>query len=63
MIDDIIGKVKAILETTDRQELKAALTHFIERIIIDGQDVTIGWFSFKKPTSRILPVIGDPGGI
>jgi hypothetical protein len=63
MVDDIINKVKVILETTDREELKTALTHFIDRIIIAGQDVTIKWNSFKKPTSRILPVIGDPGGI
>ena len=63
MVDDIMEKVNAILETTDRQELKAALTHFVERIIIDGQDVTIEWNTFKKPTLRILPVIGDPGGI
>jgi seryl-tRNA synthetase len=63
MVDDIMGKVMAILETTDRQELKAALTHFIERIIIDGQDLTIEWNSFKKPTSRILPVTGAPGGL
>jgi hypothetical protein len=63
MVDDIISRVKVILETTDREELKIALTYFIDRIIIAGQDVTIEWNSFKKPTSRILPEIGDPGGL
>jgi hypothetical protein len=62
MVDDIIGKVKAILETTDRQELKAALTHFIERITIDGQDVTIE-YTFKKPSTVTGFTTGDPGGI
>ena len=63
MVDDILNKVRAILDTTDRKELKAALLHFIERIKIHGQDVTIEWNSFKKPTSGILSVTGDPGGI
>lgn len=61
MVDDIMGKVKAILETTDRQELKAALTHFIERIIIDGQDVTIE-YTFKKPTTANVSTVWRPRG-
>jgi site-specific DNA recombinase len=62
MVDDILNKVRAMLDTTDRKELKAALTHFIERIEIHGQDVTIE-YTFKKPTTAKVPVTGDPGGI
>jgi hypothetical protein len=62
MVDDILNKVRAMLDTTDRKEIKAALSHFIERITIDGQDVTIE-YSFKKPATANVPTAGDPGGL
>jgi hypothetical protein len=62
IVTDVLEKPLAILETTDRKELKTALSHFIERILIDGQDVTIE-YTFKKPTMAIVPTNGDPGGI
>lgn len=62
MVDNILDKVHAMLDTTDRKELKAALSHFIERIEIHGQDVTIE-YSFKKPTTIKVSTDGDPGGL
>ena len=62
MVDDILSKVRAILDTTDRQELKTALGYFIERIVIHGWDITIE-YSFKKPATSRVPTTGDPGGI
>ncbi len=62
MVEDILLKVHAMLDLADRRELKAALSHFIERIEIDGQDVTIE-YTFKKPSTVKVFTIGDPGGI
>ena len=62
MVDNTLTKVNAMLKTTDRQKLKAALSHFIERIVIDGQDVTIE-YTFKKLFTGKVPTTGDPGGI
>jgi hypothetical protein len=61
MVDDILTKVHALLDTTDRKELKAALSHFIERIEIQGQDVTVE-YTFNKPVKTGF-TNGDPGGI
>jgi hypothetical protein len=35
MVDDILVKVRDMLDTTDRKERKAALAHFIEWIEVD----------------------------
>lgn len=61
MVNDILHKVRAMFDITDYKELKVALSHFIERIEIDGRDVTIQ-YSFRKPEKNVLPS-GDPGGI
>jgi len=61
MVNDILEKTRAMLDTTDRRELKTALFHFIERAKIDGRDVTIE-YTFKKPSTGIVPTNGDPGG-
>ena len=62
MVNDMLQRVHAMLDITDRKELKVALTHFIERIEVHGQDVTIE-YTFKKPSMVIVPTNGDPGGI
>ena len=62
MVDDILLKVHAMLDLADRRELKAALSHFIERIEIYRQDVTIE-YTFKKPTTANVSTVGDPGGL
>ena len=62
MIDDVLTRVYAMFELTEHQELKAALARFIERIEINGQDITIQ-YTFAKPVSTNVPSIGDPGGI
>ena len=61
MVDEILLKVRTMLDSTDPKELKTALSHFIERIEINGQNVTIE-YTFKKPSTEIVPTIGDPGG-
>ena len=62
MVDDILLKVHALLDLADRRELKAALSHFIERIEIHGQDVTIE-YTFKKPTTANVSTVWRPRGI
>jgi len=57
----LLERLSILGETAGQRELKAALTHFIERIEIHGQDVTIE-YSFKKPAIAKVPTNGDPGG-
>lgn len=57
----MLDQLSTLGETAGQRELKAALTHFIERIEIHGQDVTIE-YSFKKPAIAKVPTNGDPGG-
>lgn len=61
-VNDMLGKVHAMLELTDPRELKIALSHFIDRIEISGNEVSI-FYSVAKPVTQIVPVTGDPGGI
>jgi hypothetical protein len=62
MVNDILEKTRAMLDTTDRKELKTALGHFIDRIEVDGSNISIEW-GFKKPTRQFVPSIGDPGAL
>jgi hypothetical protein len=56
----MLSTVHTMLDSTEPRELKAALSHFIERIEINGQDVTIQ-YTFKKPLTANVPALGDPG--
>jgi hypothetical protein len=62
MVNGVFTKVHAMFESTDPKELKTALTHFIGRITVHGQDVTIE-YTFKQPVTKKVPTNGDPGGI
>ena len=59
-VNDILYKIRAMFDTADRKGLKTASSHFIERIGIKGQNLTIE-YTFKKEVT--LSVSGDPEGI
>lgn len=41
MVDSVLAKVHAMLEVTNPQELKTTLSHFVERIQVKGQELTL----------------------
>lgn len=41
MVDDVLTKVRAMLDSTNPQELKTALAHFIDRIEVQGSQLTL----------------------
>ena len=51
-----------MFDITDRKELMTALSHFIEWMEINGQDVT-SQYKIMKPTTEIVLSNGDPEGI
>ena len=62
MVDEVLNRVNDIFDLTEPQELKAALSRFVERIEVNGQNVTVK-YTFGKPVSAFSPTNGDPGGI
>ena len=62
MVDEVLKRVNDIFQLTEPQELKAALSRFIERIEIHGQEVSIS-YTFAEPVSANVSTTGDPGGI
>ena len=61
-VNDILRKVRDMFDITDRKELMTALSHFIEWMEINGQDVTLQ-YKIMKPTTEIVLSNGDPEGI
>ena len=61
MVDEVMKRVKEIFQLIEPVELKTALSHFIERIEINGQEVTIE-YTFGKHMSGKVSTTGDPGG-
>lgn len=62
MVDEVINNVHSILDTTEPQELKVALSHFIEKIEMNGKETTI-FYSVIPPVKEKVLNFGDPGGI
>jgi hypothetical protein len=61
MVDEVINNVHSILDTTEPQELKVALSHFIEKIEMNGKETTI-FYSVILPVKEKVLNFGDPGG-
>jgi site-specific DNA recombinase len=59
---DVMLKLQTMLETTDPKELKTILSHFIEKIEIDGKKATF-YYTFTEPRNEIVLTTGDPEGI
>jgi hypothetical protein len=62
MVDEVVIKVHAMLNVTDPQELKIALSRFIERIEVSGTELTI-FYSMAPPATRIVSTESDPQGL
>jgi site-specific DNA recombinase len=62
MVDAVLDQVHSMIDTTDPQELKTALSHFIEKMEVTGSEITI-FYSVAPPKKAIVPTNGDPGGI
>jgi site-specific DNA recombinase len=61
-VADVMLKLQNMLETTDPQELKSILSHFIEKIEIAGDNATF-FYTFGEIKKEIVPSNGDPEGI
>jgi hypothetical protein len=62
MVDEVLDQVHSMVDTTDPQELKTALSHFIEKIEVTGSEITI-FYSVAPPKKAIVPTNGDPEGL
>lgn len=62
IVDEVLDQVYSMIDTTDPQELKTALSHFIEKIEVTGSEVTI-FYSVATPRKAIVPTNGDPEGL
>jgi hypothetical protein len=61
MVDTALSKIAYMLTNTDPGELKGTLAHFVERIEVEGHELTF-FYSFAKPVAGIMPTTGDPEG-
>ncbi len=61
MVDAALSKIAYMLTNTDPGELKGTLAHFVERIEVEGAELTF-FYSFAKPVAGIMPSTGDPEG-
>ena len=61
MVDAALSKIAYMLTNTNLGELKGTLAHFVERIEVEGEELTF-FYSFAKPVASIMPTTGDPEG-
>jgi hypothetical protein len=61
-VAEVLLKLQTMLETTDPRELKAILSHFIEKMEISGNKATF-IYTFTEPKTEIVSSNGDPEGI
>ena len=62
MLDEVVFKTQEMFNTANPHELKLALAHFIEKIDLLGNEVTM-CYSFAPASKGIVPVGSDPSGI
>ena len=62
LVAQVQARLHALLDTKEPKELKAVLHHFIERIIVDGQQLTIR-YTIAPDETEMVYITGDPGGI